>query len=56
MNYIKQLQAKIAELKSEKEEAANRLDDLRVYLSSEKFHNDTTVQVGDVLRRLPRIY
>jgi len=56
MNYINQLQEQIKTLKAEKEEAANRLDDLRIYLASEKFHNDTTVQVGDVLRRLPRIY
>jgi hypothetical protein len=28
------------------------LDDLRNYLESEKFHNDTTVQVTDVLLRL----
>jgi len=26
--------------------------ELRIYLSSEKFHEDTTVQVGDVFLRL----
>lgn len=56
MNYIQKLHAKIEELKAEKNDAANALDDLRVYLTSEKFRNDTTVQVKDVLDRLPKIY
>lgn len=32
------------------------LEDLRVYLTSSKFHKDTTVQVSDVLNRLPQGY
>jgi len=28
------------------------LNELRIYLTSEKFHTDTTVQVNDVLLRL----
>lgn len=34
----------------------DEIDELRRYLESEKFWQDTTVQVNDVLRRLPVIY
>ena len=43
---------KVLELKIEITKANDALDDLRSYLLSEKFHNDPTVQVRDVLRRL----
>lgn len=43
---------KVLELKVEIARANQALDDLKAYLLSEKFHNDTTVQVRDVLRRL----
>ena len=32
------------------------LDNLRSYLASNKFHDDTTVQVGDVFLRLDEAY
>jgi hypothetical protein len=43
---------KLLELKIEITRASEALDDLKTYLLSEKFHNDPTVQVHDVLRRL----
>ena len=43
---------KVLELKVEIARANQALDDLRSYLLSEKFHQDPTVQVSDVLRRL----
>ena len=36
-------------------EAAQMLMELRTYLSSDKFHQDTTVQVKDVFARLPNM-
>lgn len=33
-------------------ELAEKQNDLKRYLNSSKFHNDTTVQVADVLHRL----
>ena len=46
---------KVLELKIEIARANQALDDLKTYLLSEKFHNDTTVQVSDVLRRLEAV-
>ena len=43
---------KVLELKVEITRANEALDDLKAYLLSEKFHQDPTVQVSDVLRRL----
>lgn len=43
---------KVLELKIEIARANESLDDLKTYLLSEKFHQDPTVQVRDVLRRL----
>jgi len=51
-NYINKLQDEVARLESERAEALAALDELRVYLSSPKFYVDTTVQVGDVARRI----
>lgn len=52
MNYIKQLQMQI----EEHEEYIRRINegivDLQMYLMTEKFWNDTTVQVQDVINRL----
>ena len=56
MNYIAKLQAEIKRLKQEKNDAANQLDELRIYLQSQKFHDNTMVQVKDVLTRLPYLY
>ena len=36
--------------------AKSEIDELKAYLQLPKFHNDTTVQVQDVLDRLPNIY
>jgi hypothetical protein len=44
--------SKVLELKIEIARANDSLDDLKAYLLSEKFHQDPTVQVRDVLRRL----
>ena len=52
MNYIKQLQATVEELKAEKAEANEAATELLIYLQSSKFHNDPTVQVQDVINRL----
>lgn len=46
---------KVLELKLEITKANQALDDLKTYLLSEKFHNDTSVQVSDVLRRLEAV-
>lgn len=35
--------------------SVDALDELRAYLLSDKFHNDTTVQVSDILRRLDEV-
>ena len=43
---------KVLELAIEIARASEALDDLKTYLLSEKFHQDPTVQVRDVLRRL----
>ena len=56
MNHIKQLQVEIELLKSTLNEHRGDILDLESYLTSDKFHHDTSVQVSDVLRRLPTIY
>ena len=56
MNHIKQLQVEIELLKSTLNEHREEIIDLERYLTSDKFHHDTSVQVSDVLRRLPTIY
>ena len=56
MNHIKQLQLEIELLKSTLNEHRGDILDLERYLTSDKFHHDATVQVSDVLGRLPTIY
>ena len=51
-NYIHQLQMAVRFEHDRIIEAHNQLNELISYLYSSKFHNDTTVQVADVLRRL----
>lgn len=55
MNYIKQLQAD----KSEAEIRLARWHEgviiLKQYLTSDKFYNDPTVQVSDILRRIGEV-
>lgn len=55
MNYIKQLQSENTELKQNLANAREELISLEVYLTSAKFHQDTTVQTTDVLRRLANL-
>ena len=50
MNYIKQLQADKAEALAAARLIETEINHLISYLSCSKFHVDTRVQVGDVLR------
>jgi hypothetical protein len=52
MNYIKQLQADKAEALDAAQLIETEINHLISYLSCSKFHVDTRVQVGDVLRDL----
>jgi hypothetical protein len=52
MNYIKQLQADKAEAMAAARSIETEINDLVSYLCCPKFHLDTRVQVGDVLRVL----
>jgi len=52
MNYIKQLQAEKAEAIDSARTIETEINDLISYLCADKFHIDTRVQVGDVLRIL----
>jgi hypothetical protein len=52
MNYIKQLQADKAEALDSARSVEVAINHLISYLSCPKFHFDTRVQVGDVLRDL----
>ena len=45
----------IQELRNDKQEAMKRLTALDVYLTSPKFHQDTTVQVNDILHRISEV-
>lgn len=52
MNYIHKLQGQVKALRADKAQAQDVLTDLVSYLTSPKFHQDTTVQVNDVLTRI----
>jgi hypothetical protein len=52
MNHIKQLQADKAEALESARSIETEINDLVSYLCRDKFHVDTRVQVGDVLRDL----
>ena len=52
MNYIKQLQADKAEALDAARTIETEISGLISYLCCDKFHVDTRVQVGDVLRVL----
>lgn len=54
-NYIHRLQAEVAREKRTVAALEQGLRDLRSYLMSPKFHQDTTVQVDDVLRRMAEL-
>lgn len=52
MNYIHQLQSDLTEARDRLAQINELATDAMVYLTSRKFHDDTTVQVSDVLARL----
>ena len=52
MNYIKRLEHENAQKAAMICMYAAVIQDLREYLALPKFHNDTTVQVQDILSRL----
>lgn len=52
MNYIKQLQNELLEVNAELAGLKSGLIDLERYLLSDKFFNDPTVQIQDVLNRI----
>jgi hypothetical protein len=54
-NYIHQLQMEVRNQHETIEQIREAYQDLLIYLVSPKFHNDTTVQVQDVLNRLQPI-
>lgn len=51
-NYIKDLQADLGTIKQALDVYDGEVDELVRYLTSPKFHEDTTVQVQDVLNRI----
>jgi len=52
MNYIKRLEKELRLARVEMTGLRCGLSDLKSYLSSSKFHQHTTVQVGDIFNRL----
>ena len=52
MNYIYRLEDELKEIRSEFTGLKCGISDLVKYLQSSKFHNDTTVQIDDVIRRI----
>ena len=52
MNYIKRIEAENTDLKARMEATDQGIQDLISYLCSDKFADDSTVQVRDVLKRL----
>jgi cell division protein FtsB len=55
MRYINRLQQENETLSAEVERLNEGLAALKVYMASEKFHQDTTVQVGDIMRWIDQI-
>lgn len=52
MNYIKRLEAELAEAQASRADVAQQITGMLVYLQSPKFHADPTVQVAEVQRVL----
>lgn len=52
MNYIVKLQAANKQLQSDMDYVTDWMINLEAYLLSPKFHQDPTVQTGDILLRL----
>jgi hypothetical protein len=55
MNYIHSLRDKTDHLQAEVEQLTKGLASIRDYLLSDKFHENTTVQVNDILTRLEEV-
>ena len=55
MHYIKRLKAEAETMQYLRGEADEALTELLVHLGTSKFWEDTTIQVGDVQRRLEPI-
>lgn len=51
--YVKTMAKSLADMIAQAERANQQREDLRRYLMSEKFYDDTSVQVGDVMSRMP---
>ena len=49
------LHEQVKALQAEKEVLVQGMNNLRRYLNSDKFHEDTTVQVADILHRMQEI-
>jgi len=54
-NFIQRLQQENEEYESKRQNALNEIMHLRMYLTSDKFWDDTTIQVKDVLNRIDNI-
>lgn len=54
-NHIHNLQADVRELKMREQNLLAGLEAIKRYLCSSKFHQDSTVQVGDILLRMEEI-
>lgn len=52
MNYIRKLQEANKQLQSDMDYVTTWMINLEAYLLSSKFHQDPTVQTGDILLRL----
>ena len=52
MNYIRKLQEANKQLQSDMDYVTDWMINLEAYLLSSKFHQDPTVQTGDILLRL----
>ena len=52
MNYIKQLEDDKVRLSAATTAALTGLEGMLAYLQSDKFHEDTTVQVQDMINRI----
>lgn len=55
MNYIQKIQTENVELRESSRDCMERINLFRAHLLSSKFHNDPTIQTGDVLRWLENI-
>lgn len=56
MKYITQLENKVAELNAIKKVYEEGLDNLKSYLISPKFYEDSTVQTSDILNWIADIH